>query len=567
MLTDAPQRPNGEFSAAVDARRSRLDPPLFLADWTGVTFVHYELDPGELQPPVPFELDLYGGKAYVSLVAFTQRRLRPRAGGRLGELLLAPIASHPFLNVRTYVRHGGLPGIYFICEWIPNRLAAILGPPLYGLPYRPARLRYRYDRRAGAIHHQIKAGDALAFDAIVGQDAVSLRPAESGRLDHFLLERYVAFTCHRGRLTCFRVRHNPWPQQRIAVRVLQTDLLDRTGVPLARMTPVGANYSPGVNDVSLSAPHRIPRGSRIHPEVRSPPARKLKSHWNGSLLSAGLALWCAALCAHFSGWKLMWLLALSLYGAGKCHTLWRERKLARLYPARSLAYVTAWPGMEAGRFLDPTHHPATPGGSEWATAIGKTLAGAALLWGICRLLCPAHPLLVAWTGMLGIVLLLHFGIFDLLSVMWRAVGIDAPPLMDRPLGATSLADFWGRRWNTAFHALDHQLVFRPLSRRVGPTVALLTSFLISGLIHDLVISVPAGGGLGLPTAYFMLQGIGALTERSLTGKRLGLGRGIPGRVFTIAFTVGPAFWLFHPPFVSRVAVPFLGAIGAAPHVR
>lgn len=567
MLTNAPQRRGGDLTAAAEGPRSGLDPPLFLADWTGVCFVHYQLDPGELQPRVPFELDLYDGNAYVSLVAFTQRRLRPRAGARLGELLLAPIANHPFLNVRTYVRHSGLPGIYFMCEWIPNRLAAVLGPPLYGLPYRPARLRYRYDRPAGTIHHQIKAGDALTFDAIVEQGAAPLRPAESGSLDHFLIERYVAFTCHRGRLKCFRVRHDPWPQQRIAVRMRQTDLLDRTGVPLARMTPVGANYSPGVNDVSLSAPHRVAVASPIHPEVRSPPARKLNSQCNGSLLFVGLALWCAALCAHFSGWKLMWLLALSLYGAGKCHTSWRERKLAWLYPARAMAYMTAWPGMDAGRFLDPTHHPSTPGGSEWATAIGKTLAGAALLWGVGRLLCPAHPLLVAWTGMLGIVLLLHFGIFDLLSLMWRATGIDAPPLMDRPLGATSLAGFWGRRWNTAFHALAHQLVFRPLSRHVSPTVALLASFLISGLIHDLVISVPAGAGLGLPTAYFVLQGIGALTERSSTGKRLGLGRGTPGRVFTIAFTAGPAFWLFHPPFVSRVVVPFLGAIGAAPHVR
>src|SRR5690348_9171346 len=80
--------------------------PLFVADWTDAVFVHFAIDPRVLQPHVPFELDLYGGKAYVSLVAFTQERLRPRVGGRLAAALSAPLATHHFLNVRTYVRVG-----------------------------------------------------------------------------------------------------------------------------------------------------------------------------------------------------------------------------------------------------------------------------------------------------------------------------------------------------------------------------------------------------------------------------------------------------------------------------
>src|SRR5579864_1412005 len=81
--------------------------PLFLADWDDAVFVHYALEPAALRPHVPFELDLHEGVAYVSLVAFTQRRLRPRVGGRLAAVLSAPLASHEFLNVRTYVRQAG----------------------------------------------------------------------------------------------------------------------------------------------------------------------------------------------------------------------------------------------------------------------------------------------------------------------------------------------------------------------------------------------------------------------------------------------------------------------------
>ena len=39
-------------------------------------------------------------------------------------------------------------------------------------------------------------------------------------------------------------------------------------------------------------------------------------------------------------------------------------------------------------------------------------------------------------------------------------------------------------------------------------------------------------------------------------------RGISGRIFTILIAAGPAFWLFHPPFVRNVILPFMKAIGA-----
>ncbi len=87
-------------------------------------------------------------------------------------------------------------------------------------------------------------------------------------------------------------------------------------------------------------------------------------------------------------------------------------------------------------------------------------------------------------------------------------------------------------------------------------------FLFSGLIHELVISVPAQGGYGLPTGYFLLQGFGILFERSRTGRYLGLQSGLRGWMFMAAVTAGPIRWLFHMPFVIRVTLPFLRAIHA-----
>jgi alginate O-acetyltransferase complex protein AlgI len=87
-------------------------------------------------------------------------------------------------------------------------------------------------------------------------------------------------------------------------------------------------------------------------------------------------------------------------------------------------------------------------------------------------------------------------------------------------------------------------------------------FLLSGVIHELVISLPARGGYGLPTGYFFLQGLGIASERSQRGRRLGLGAGWRGRLFTMLVAAGPVYWLFPPVFVHRVVLPMLRAIGA-----
>ena len=116
--------------------------PLFYATWDRAVFIHYEIDADELQNCVPYDLDCYHGRAFVSLVAFTMRGMRPRFGRSLSALFFKPISTHHFLNVRTYVTHKAEPGIFFMHEWLSSRMATWLGPSSFGLPYRFARIDY-----------------------------------------------------------------------------------------------------------------------------------------------------------------------------------------------------------------------------------------------------------------------------------------------------------------------------------------------------------------------------------------------------------------------------------------
>src|SRR4029077_9104708 len=132
----------------------------------------------------------------------------------------------------------------------------------------------------------------------------------------------------------------------------------------------------------------------------------------------------------------------------------------------------------------------------------KTSCGAALIWIVARRIPAEHPLVIGWVGMLGLMLILHFGTFHLIALAWQAAEVNARPIMQAPASATSLSEFWGKRWNLGFRQLTHGLVFDPIRMRAGTAPALLAAFVASGIIHDFVISFPARGGYGLPTGYF-----------------------------------------------------------------
>jgi hypothetical protein len=268
----------------------------------------------------------------------------------------------------------------------------------------------------------------------------------------------------------------------------------------------------------------------------------------------------AAAEAGFPAWALMWTLAVALFVASKW-LVWANAPAAaaRASRERNLGFLLAWPGTDAATFLGAAVA-TRPKPAQWLAAAVKTMLGVFLFWFAARQ--APQPLLQAWIGAFGLIFLLHFGSFDLLSLAWRQAGVRAQPIMRSPALASSLSDLWARRWNLAFHQLAAATVFKPVRVRFGTGAATFATFFVSGLIHDLVISVPAGGGYGLPTLYFLLQAAGLAAERSAIGRGFGLGRGAAGRVWTGIVAGVPAVILFHPWFMLRVLVPFMHAVGA-----
>jgi len=261
-------------------------------------------------------------------------------------------------------------------------------------------------------------------------------------------------------------------------------------------------------------------------------------------------------------WALMWSLAVAMYGLAKA-TSWSVRKTGCASIGRHAGYLLAWPGMDADAFLGERTG-SRPALGEWTLAICELAAGVGILIVVVPLLSGADELLVGFVGMMGIIVTLHFGLFHLLSCFWRQRGRGAVPIMCCPIASRSVTEFWGRRWNRAFRDLTNRWLFRPLVRPLGPAAALMAGFIVSGLIHDVVISLPARGGYGLPTLYFVIQGAALLVERSDWGQAIGLGHGVRGWIFCILVVLVPCGLLFHGPFLRQVMVPFLQALGLYP---
>lgn len=274
------------------------------------------------------------------------------------------------------------------------------------------------------------------------------------------------------------------------------------------------------------------------------------------------ALHCPRVTADSFGWSpsaVMLLITGLIFLALKMVALIHFERTSRqsIGLLERFAWFFTWPGMNAWHFFVKDVAVDKPTGSAWLLAIVETIFGVVLFGVTAASVASWSQLAAGWVAMIGLVFLLHFGSLHLVALLWRRAGRPVEPIMRAPVLATSLDDFWSRRWNLAFRDFASRFIFRPLYRRFGASIAIVGSFVFSGLVHDLGISVPARGGYGLPTAYFLLQGAGILAERSAWGRRIGLGRGWRGCVFAAAVTAPAAFLLFHPPFVRNVILPLI----------
>jgi hypothetical protein len=149
-------------------------------------------------------------------------------------------------------------------------------------------------------------------------------------------------------------------------------------------------------------------------------------------------------------------------------------------------------------------------------ALDALVCGAAIQ--ALRHLTPAHYISRWAVGVILLYALVDFLLEGLPRFCFSVAGASMNTIHRTPIAASSLRDFWGRRWNCMVSGWLNTFIFLPLARRHRPSLGLTCAFLMSAAMHAwLVVGLGAVAALSMAT-FFGLQSLFIWVEDRLCVK-------------------------------------------------
>lgn len=204
--------------------------------WLDVLFAHWTVDPSNLRELVPsaFALDLFEDQAWVSIVPFYMTNVAPR-----GLPFVRRRWRFAELNVRTYVRVGHRPGVYFFSLDAASALAVRAARAWLNLPYALATMIV--ETKADVVHYRSRrqSEDGLAeFDCTYAGTGAAV-PLPEGSLAYFLTERYCLYhVTSDGRPYRLEIHHPPWQIQAADVHIRRNSMATVNRIALPAQMPL-----------------------------------------------------------------------------------------------------------------------------------------------------------------------------------------------------------------------------------------------------------------------------------------------------------------------------------------
>lgn len=173
--------------------------------WEDLLFLNFPVPMEKIHHHIPdaLELDTYEGQAWITVIPF-----------RITDMRMRMLPSFPYirkfleLNVRTYVKKDGIPGIYFF-SLDASKLLPVLGARMTTLPYFYAKMSMK--KKGDWFHYYSKrrSFDSPVFKGRYKPVSKSFYP-ETGTLSHWLTERYYLWTDVKSMLLSGGIHHLPW---------------------------------------------------------------------------------------------------------------------------------------------------------------------------------------------------------------------------------------------------------------------------------------------------------------------------------------------------------------------
>ena len=225
---------------------------VMVQEWRDLAYVHWRYEPAEVQRLLPegLEVDTFDGSAWVGLIPFSMR------GITVPRLPAIPyFGSFPEINVRTYVRHNGIPGVWFFSLDVNRLIPAVVARTTYLLPYCWGRASNRIDD--GVLTSRVERrwpSRAVSRTEV----EIGSRIQQPDDLSVFLSARWGLYSQGLfGGLMYAPVDHEPWPLHAATLRSIDQNVVEAAGLT----SPVGEThvmFSPGVS-VRIGRPRRVAR--------------------------------------------------------------------------------------------------------------------------------------------------------------------------------------------------------------------------------------------------------------------------------------------------------------------
>lgn len=205
----------------------------FYQEWNEAIFLHWPVSITSLKKHVPaaLEIDLFDESAWVSLVAFTMENSRLR-----NFFAFPPISNFHEINIRTYVKLNGKPGVYFLSIEGGKRISCKVARQFSELPYRYSDMQ----RNEG----KYLSSNAEFTDRLTLQFTPGSKIQEKDALTEWLTERYALFQDAGPYINAFDIHHVEWPLQEIEIDKLLVNY--PRYADMINNFPDTAHYSPGV---------------------------------------------------------------------------------------------------------------------------------------------------------------------------------------------------------------------------------------------------------------------------------------------------------------------------------
>lgn len=222
---------------------------VMVQQWQDLAYIHWRYPIEEIQALLPagVEVDSFDGSAWVGLIPFSMRNIG------IPRLPAVPyFGSFPEVNVRTYVRRNGVPGVWFFSLDVNRFLPALVARVSYFLPYcwGKASNKRTDSTLATEVRRRWPSRASTSIRVSIGD------PIESpDDLSVFLSARWGLYSRGIGKGVRYApVDHETWPLWTARLESLNDTLLIAAGLS----APVGdphVMFSPGVS-VRIGLPRR-----------------------------------------------------------------------------------------------------------------------------------------------------------------------------------------------------------------------------------------------------------------------------------------------------------------------